>query len=144
MGIAAELIREQQAEVHTKLFELRKIAHSLLKENLPEGRILFDDASEKLPNTISLHVPGVLADDLVVACDLAGVCISSGSACASGKPLASHVLLAYGFDELQAKEVIRISMPHTLSEEQVKRGVEVICQNAKRMLASRASQEQAA
>lgn len=79
-----------------------------------------------LPNTVCMRIPGVKADDLVVALDLEGVSISSGAACSSGKPQASHVLLAQGFSPSEAKETIRISLPPSQSEEDFDGGVKAI------------------
>ena len=42
--------------------------------------------------------------------DLAKVCISSGSACTSGKPLPSHVLLAHGCTDKEARQTVRLSL----------------------------------
>jgi cysteine desulfurase len=71
-----------------------------------------------LPNTISLTIEGVHADDLIVSLDLEGVYVSSGAACASGKPEPSHVLMAMGFSEDEARRTIRISLraEHTGAE----------------------------
>jgi cysteine desulfurase len=63
----------------------------------------------RLPNTASIFIPGVRADDVVVALDLEGVLISSGAACSSGKPEPSHVLLAMGQDETRVRSTIRVS-----------------------------------
>ena len=41
--------------------------------------------------------------------DLKGVCVSTSSACNSGKDEPSHVLIALGLSEQQAKSAIRIS-----------------------------------
>lgn len=63
-----------------------------------------------LPNTLSLRVPGIAADDLVVAADIHGVMLSSGAACSSGTQRPSPVLLAAGLSESAARETIRVSV----------------------------------
>ncbi len=63
----------------------------------------------RLPNTSSVTIAGVRSDDLVVALDQEGILASSGAACSSGKPEPSHVLLAMGLPEPQARATIRIS-----------------------------------
>ncbi len=64
---------------------------------------------ERLPNTSSLFVPGVRADDLVVALDLEGILVSAGAACSSGKPGPSHVLQAMGLSDDRVGSTVRIS-----------------------------------
>ncbi|MBX7144715.1 MAG: cysteine desulfurase [Oligoflexia bacterium] len=76
------------------------------------------DLTSALPNTLSLRVPGISADDLVVALDLRGVCVSSGAACSSGKPSPSHVLLAMGLGEEEARSTLRISLAPNISRDE--------------------------
>lgn len=87
----------------------------------------------RLPNTLSLRIPGITADDLVVALDLEGVLISSGAACASGKPEPSHVLLAMGFTDREARETIRISFSGAQSEQDLARAIQSLTTCISRM-----------
>ena len=66
-------------------------------------------AVRRLPNTSSVFIEGVRADDLVVALDLEGIYVSSGAACSSGKPEPSHVLTAMGQTEQRVRSTIRVS-----------------------------------
>jgi cysteine desulfurase len=69
-------------------------------------------------NTISVALPGKLAETLVIRLDLAGIAVSAGSACSSGKVGASHVLEAMGLGPEIATSAIRISLgPATTKEE---------------------------
>lgn len=65
--------------------------------------------AERLPNTTSVYIPGIRAEDLLVALDLEGIYISSGAACSSGKPEPSHVLSAMGQPEERVKSTVRVS-----------------------------------
>jgi cysteine desulfurase len=100
-------------ELEGRARAMRQRKH-LLKQKLMTGlediTINYDREETSLPNTLSLRVEGVNADDLVVALDLSGVLISSGSACSSGKPEPSHVLKAMGLTESQARQSIRLSL----------------------------------
>ena len=64
---------------------------------------------ERVPALLNLQIEGVNNVDLVYAADLQGVCISAGAACASASIKPSHVLLALGLSEDQAKNSVRIS-----------------------------------
>lgn len=121
-GIAARLAREEVAD-RVRFFNLTRSRFiAAIQSELPETEVLFTEA-ERLPNTISIRIPGIAADDLVVALDLAGVAISAGSACASGKPLASHVLVGYGLTEFEAREVVRLSINHIVTEREIEHGL---------------------
>ncbi len=101
--IAAEL--PSRSEV---MKELRDEFESLVSRELPDC-IINGARASRLPNTSSVYIPGVRADDLIVAMDLERVLISSGAACTSGKPEPSHVLMAMGQDEERTRSTIRVS-----------------------------------
>ncbi len=92
--------------------ELMRIARDAFEESLlstiPNISINSADGL-RLPNTSSISIPGVRADDLVVAMDLEGILISSGAACSSGKPEPSHVLTAMGQGPERVLSTIRVS-----------------------------------
>lgn len=107
----------------------------LLSDAVPAIEFKFerDEPQAILPNTLSVTVPGVIADDLVVSADLHGLLISAGAACASGKPEPSHVLLAAGLSEREAMATVRISFRSDISEEDVERGGAILASCIKRM-----------
>jgi len=72
--------------------------------------VIVGDTAPRLANTISVALPGKLAETLVIRLDLAGIAVSAGSACSSGKVGASHVLEAMGFGPEIASSTIRISL----------------------------------
>jgi cysteine desulfurase len=78
-------------------------------QSLIPGCAINGVSEQRLPNTSSICIPGVRADDLVVALDFEGILISSGAACSSGKPEPSHVLLAMGQSEDRVRSTIRVS-----------------------------------
>ena len=67
------------------------------------------DVSHRLPNTSHLSFDSCAAEGLLILLDEAGVACSAGSACLTGKHHASHVQLAMGIPEAQAKTSLRIS-----------------------------------
>jgi cysteine desulfurase len=75
----------------------------------PEAVILGEGAA-RLPNTVSLSIPGWKRENQVMALDLDGVSISAGSACSSGKSRGSKVGTALGLDDDVAEGVVRISL----------------------------------
>ena len=73
---------------------------------------------EKLPGILNLRIRGVSNVDLLYKLDLKGVCVAVGSACASGSIAPSHVLLAMGLKEEEARECVRISFGRDNTEEE--------------------------
>jgi cysteine desulfurase len=87
-----------------------------LRERLWAGLVLaLPDVRRHTPhdgalcNTLSVGVTGVDGEELLMLCDLAGLAVSSGSACMVGSVTASHVLMACGVREEEARAVVRIS-----------------------------------
>ncbi len=73
---------------------------------------------EGIPSLLNLRFAGVSNVDFVYAMDLSGVSLAAGAACASASIKPSHVLLAMGLTEEQAKECVRFSFgKHTTKEE---------------------------
>jgi len=79
-----------------------------IKDRIPFVRLNGSQQS-RLPGTINLCFDGVSGEVLMNLLDLKGICISTSSACNSGRSEPSHVLLALGQNEQQAKSAIRIS-----------------------------------
>ncbi len=101
-------------------FSLNEGGKSALKEKIAGLRAAFFAALGRegitvngneggLEGILNLRVEGVPNVDLVYAADLEGVSVSAGAACASNSVKPSHVLLAMGLSEEEAKECVRIS-----------------------------------
>ena len=79
--------------------------------------ISVNGSGEKLSAILNLLVQGVNNVDLLYKLDLKGACIAVGSACASASVKPSHVLLAMGLTEADARECVRISFGKENTEE---------------------------
>jgi cysteine desulfurase len=67
----------------------------------------------RLPGNAHLGFPGCEGDSLLMLLDAHGIECSTGSACSAGVPQPSHVLLAMGCDEEQARHSLRFSFGHS-------------------------------
>ncbi len=88
---------------------------------------------EKLLGVLNLRVKGVNNVDLLYKLDLQGVCIAVGSACASGSIEPSHVLLAMGLTEEEARECVRISFGKDNTEEEVIKAAQIFTQTVENL-----------
>ncbi len=77
------------------------------------------DTKRRLPSNAHLLVPDCDGDSLLYLLDAAGVECSTGSACQAGVPQPSHVLLAMGMSEHQARGALRLTLGHTSTEADV-------------------------
>ncbi|GAB3057429.1 cysteine desulfurase family protein [Intrasporangium mesophilum] len=85
----------------------------------PTGFWERSDAARRLPGNAHLLVPGCDGDSLLYLLDAAGVSCSTGSACQAGVPQPSHVLLAMGIAESDARGALRVTLGHTSTPEDV-------------------------
>lgn len=102
-------------------------ALSVLRGRLEEalsahpGVRIFGGGATRLANTSLVSMPGVEAEQQIIALDLAGFAVSAGSACSSGKVEPSHVLAAMGVAEDEAATAIRVSLGWNSTENDVER-----------------------
>ena len=75
--------------------------------------ILNGDPRDRLPGNAHVSFPGCEGDSLLLLLDARGIECSTGSACSAGVPQPSHVLLAMGMPEQQARGSLRFSLGHT-------------------------------
>ncbi|AOX67409.1 cysteine desulfurase NifS [Curtobacterium sp. BH-2-1-1] len=81
--------------------------------------VLMGDPVDRLPGNAHFTFPGCEGDSLLFLLDAAGVAVSTGSACQAGVPEASHVLLAMGLSEQDARGALRITLGHTTTDADV-------------------------
>ena len=122
-GIAAFAAAADDAVTHlpgesVRLAELRDRLIAGVERVVPEA-ILRGPARERLPGNAHFTFPGCEGDSLLFLLDVAGVESSTGSACTAGVPRPSHVLLAMGLSETEARGAQRFSLGHTSTPEDV-------------------------
>lgn len=81
--------------------------------------VLRGDPVDRLPGNAHFTFPGCEGDSLLYLLDAAGFSVSTGSACQAGVPEASHVLLAMGVGERDARGALRFTLGHGSTEEDV-------------------------
>lgn len=84
------------------------------------------DAGLRLPGNAHLTFPGCEGDSLLMLLDHRDIAVSTGSACSAGVPEASHVLLAMGRGDTDARSSLRFSLGHTSTEADVAAVLEAI------------------
>jgi cysteine desulfurase len=87
-----------------------------------------EPAGDRLPGNAHFTFPGAEGDSLLYLLDSAGVQASTGSACQAGVPQPSHVLLAMGVPEAEARGALRFTLGATSTEADVDRLVAALPQ----------------
>jgi cysteine desulfurase len=73
----------------------------------------------RLPGNAHFTFAGADGDALLYLLDAAGIAVSTGSACQAGVPELSHVLLAMGVPEAEARGALRITLGHDTGDADV-------------------------
>jgi len=138
---AVELAVKQQAEHAARVGELRADLVRRVIQAVPDAH-LHGGAPDplgvhRLPGNAHLGFPGCEGDSLLMLLDARGIECSTGSACSAGVPQPSHVLLAMGCDDDQARHSLRFSLGHTSTQADVDAVVEAIGPVVERARAAR-------
>ena len=126
----AQGLRRERAAM---LSELRDSLIAGVRELLPDvvlagdpGQSLVDGGPSRLPGNAHLRFPGCEGDSLLMLLDARGIECSTGSACTAGVARPSHVLLAMGIPESDARGALRFSLGHTSTAADVQAVLEAI------------------
>ncbi len=122
VGLAAAVklsAKKLSAGAMSELAILRDVFEASVMQGI-EGVVRNGDIASRLPNTSHLSFAGCEAAGLLILLDDMGVACSAGSACMAGKQKPSHVQMAMGLSEAQAKSSLRVSFStiNTMSEAQ--------------------------
>lgn len=125
MAAAAKVAFAEMTESAEKKRALTELFFRLLREELPA---VYRNGSEsaRLPGHLNLCFPGVSAELLLILLDQAGIAASAGAACASGALEPSHVLLAMGRSEQEARASLRFSFGAENTEEEVRKAAQIV------------------
>lgn len=80
------------------------------------GAVLRGHPDRRLAGNVHLTFAGCDGDALLMLLDAAGISVSTGSACTAGIPQPSHVLMAMGLDEDEARGALRFSLGRSTTE----------------------------
>lgn len=125
VGFSVALEKAQrEREKHTlRVRALRDLFEEKLKAAFG-GRVTAD-GENRLPNISHLTFEDA-PDALLAKLDLHGLCASGGAACSAHSALPSHVMLAMGRTEKEAKRGVRFSFGRETTEEETLKAVEII------------------
>lgn len=126
MGKAAELAAAELAESVEHLRKLQSVLINKLS-SLPGVKLTGpSDLNRRIPGHVSIIVPGVEGESVVLQADLRGLCVSAASACKKGIVQPSHVVSALGYCESDALGSVRITAGRFNTEEECLKAAEIL------------------
>ncbi|MDL2294893.1 cysteine desulfurase, partial [Ruminococcaceae bacterium OttesenSCG-928-D13] len=126
LGYALEESVSAIQDTYTRTSSLVKLTTDKLKECIP-NIIINGEGTAVLPGMVNITFPRTSGEAIMHLLDLKGICVSTSSACNAGKDTPSHVLLALGLTEQQAKSSIRISFGKYNTFNEAKIIAEALC-----------------
>lgn len=129
-SVAAEEAVKQLDTEYERIATLRDALITGIEERVPEATLNgprdAEHAGERLPGNVHFTFPGCEGDTLLFLLDTLGLQTSTGSACTAGVARASHVLVAMGRSDDDARSVQRITLGHTSGPQDVDAVLSVI------------------
>jgi len=116
----AAKIRDNFLTEQKKIWDLRETLIKTLQDEIPQ--IKFNGAqkfNETLAGTLSVTIPDVENEIVVLRLDNEKIFVSKGSACSSKKVSASSVLTAIGVSKIAAARTIRVSLGKDLTKDEI-------------------------
>ncbi len=124
LGAACEIVERELADELPRIVALRDALEQGLRAGF-EGLLVHGHPTARLPNTLSVALPGVDAG-LLLARLGDEVAASAGAACHAEDVEVSHVLAAMGVDTATALATVRLSVGRFTTDDEVRRAVERI------------------
>ena len=125
-GKACELAASSINERMQKESALRDYFVKRVLNEIPLTYINGAAGDNRLPGNANIGFKFVEAESELIMLDGKGIAASSGSACTAGSIDPSHVLLAIGRDETEARESLRFTLSDSTTMEELDRTVEVL------------------
>ncbi|MFM8415061.1 MAG: cysteine desulfurase family protein, partial [Planctomycetota bacterium] len=141
LAAAARLAADGLAEEVSRMRSLRDRLWQWLAAGIPGlelngpglDAVAADGSCVRLVNNLNVHVPGVDGQSLLATLAAEGLALSSGSACSAESPRPSHVLLALGRDEDQARASIRFGLSRFSTEAEIDRAADLVAAGVARL-----------
>ncbi len=118
MGVAAQLAGHGLDQDIPRIAQLRARLEGGIRQRIPATRII-GETSDRLANTAAIAFADLESEAIVTKLDQVGIAVSAGSACSSGSIEPSHVVRAMAVPDRLINGIVRFSLGHDTSEDQV-------------------------
>ncbi len=136
VGMGEAIVRAEQSREQYVAFtsELRDHLWQAITERIDDVTLNgpgFDPT--RLPNNLNITIEGVQGETVLLSLDMMGVEASAGSACTTGNAEPSHVLLAMGLSDEDARASLRLTVGRGNSIEEMDRAADVLAEVVSRI-----------
>lgn len=114
LAVALELTARERDEEARRLRTLADRLGTGIRAAIPQATLLGAE-EHRLPGHVHVLFPDALGETLLFLLDHSGVQVSTGSACQAGIAEPSHVVLALGYGDREARSVLRITLGRSSS-----------------------------
>lgn len=115
---ALEMVQSDKKVESERVATLRDKLQKQILSSIDNAEIA-GGAKKRLPNNLNVHFARVDGERLLMLLDERGVMVSTGAACEAAKDEPSHVLMALGLSQDQARSSLRISLGRSTTEAQI-------------------------
>ena len=136
-GFAAALalaLEDREAAV-ARWTALRNHLEARIRAEIPDARIHGGGAPLRMPNLVSVGIPGCDSGAVLVSLDFEGIAVSGGSACGSDSSVGSDVLDAIGITSDVPYAAVRFSFGHDTSRKDIDAAADALARVAARVVA---------
>ena len=123
---ALALSQKHSKKENARLFKLQQYFLSQIKIHIPNAYINGPLGKNRLTSNINIKIKNFDAETLLFYLDAAGIMASSQSACEAGTGEPSHVLLAIGNSEPDAKSSVRFTLGKDTTKSDIDYAVKVL------------------
>jgi len=140
MMLAAEAALTHQAQTAAHTGAMVSVVERAVQAAFPDTELL-GHPERRLPHILSMRIPDVVGETLMMRCDARGLAFSIGAAChgadddnRGNKDKAdNHVHAAIGLDQSRSREVVRISFSGDNSMAEAETAAAILVEEARRL-----------
>lgn len=124
---ALEIAQQKKAMEFERVLQLRQLFEDGLQDEVPEA-IINGAKQHRAPHLLSVTFPKADNERLMMELDERGIQCAVGSACSASYEETSHVLLAIGLTDRQARSTLRFSLGRYTTKTDVQKTVKILGQ----------------
>ncbi len=136
LGVALELADRNRTAYADHCARMRDRLYAGILDRIPDVTLNGPALGEsRLANNLNISIRGVQGETVLLSLDMQGVSASAGSACTTGNSEPSHVLLAMGVSEEEARSSLRFTVGRSNNEDEIDETVDILAETVDRVRA---------